>query len=352
MSDPFDPDSDLSVDAETFQQWITHTADSRGVDEHELLNQLVSAFWVLDEMSDVAAHVDEGAPSNADDAWLDRPQTADPSSDRRDDTQPDARPDQTPDARSDRNPDARSDREAAAAEPPSDPDSSDDADISEEIDELRQTLRTEMDLIRTVTELRRQVSDLSLDVEQQRDRQEQFTDRLSDDITRLHSRIENIDADADGADDELLSRVTELRQDVAELESTHDEFEAWIDGEFDEIEGLFNRLIETTQRLDTRLGDVEETVDDVVQTEQTRVDLSDLRREAQRLNVDSGRCESCDARVDLSMLTEPACPACDETFAGVAAGSSWNPFSDSTLRTRSASADSTPPADFEPPSRD
>jgi rubrerythrin len=344
VSDPFDPDSDLSVDAETFQQWVTHTANSRGVDEHELLNQLVSAFWVLDEMSDVAANVDEGVPPSADDAWSDRSGPADGDADRGDDT--------PSDAHSNRNSDGRSDPETAATEPFSTSDSGGEGDIGEEIDELRQSLRTEMDLLRTVTELRRQVADLSLDVEQQRDRQEQFTDRLSDDITRLHSRIESIDAGTDETDSELRDRVAELQRGVAELESTHDEFETWIDDEFDEIEALFNRLIETTQQLDARLDDVEETVDTVARADRIRGDLSDLRREAQQLNVDSGRCESCDTQVDLSMLTEPACPSCDETFTGVAAGRSWNPFSDPTLRTRSASADPTPPADFEPPPRE
>ncbi|TKX80477.1 hypothetical protein [Halorubrum sp. SD626R] len=351
MSDPFDPDSDLSVDAETFQQWVSHTANSRGVDEHELLNQLVSAFWVLDEMSDVAANADEGVSPNIDDAWADRSRTAD----RGDQTPSDARSDRNlntnPNSDADPNPDDRSDPKAAAAEPFSDADSASETDIGEEIDELRQSLRTEMDPLRTVTELRRQVADLSLDVEQQRSRQEEFTDRLSDDITRLHRRIENIDAGTDEADGELRDTVTDLRRSVAEIESTHDEFEAWIDDEFDEIEGLFDRLIETTQRLDAQLGEVEETVETVAQAERTRADLADLRREAQRSNVDSGRCESCDVRVDLSMLTEPACPSCEETFTGVAAGSSWNPFSDPTLRTRSRSADPVPPTDseFSPP---
>jgi len=355
VSDPFDQDSDLSVDAETFQQWVTHTANSRGVDEHELLNQLVSAFWVLDEMSDVAANVDEGVSPDIDDAWSDRSRTTDQGADRGDETPSDARPNRDLDTAPDPDapdPDDRSDPKAAAAEPLADDDPDSETDVSAEIDELRRSLRTEMDLIRTVTDLRRQVSDLSLDVEQQRSRQEEFTDRLSDDITRLHQRIENIDAGSEAADSELEGSVTDLRRSIGELESTHDEFESWVDDEFDEIEGLFDRLIETTQRLDARLDEVEETVDTVAEAEKTRADLSDLRREAHRSDVDSGRCESCDTHVDLSMLTEPACPSCEETFTGVAAGSSWNPFSGPTLHTRSRSADAVPPTESELPSRE
>jgi rubrerythrin len=342
VADPLDSDSDLSVDAETFQQWVSHTAESRGVDERELLNQLVSAFWVLDEMSDVAANVDEDGPPNGEEAWPKGSPTAEQDSDREDDPLSGTRSDDSDD---------RSAPEPAAAEPPSDSENG-DADVSQEIDELRQSLRTEMDLLRTVTELRRQVADLSLDVEQQRSRQEEFTDRLSDDLTRLRHRVKNLDAGTDETDTELQSRVAELQRTVDDLDSTHDEFEAWVDEEFDEIEGLFNRLIDTTQQLDARLDDVEARVETVAESERTHADLSDLRREAQRSNVDSGRCESCDTTVDLSMLTEPVCPSCDETFTGVAAGSSWNPFSNPTLRTRSKSTDSVPPADLESPSRE
>lgn len=336
VSDPFDPDNDLSVDAETFQQWVTHTAESRGVDEHELLNQLVSAFWVLDEMSDVAAGVETNAGSSGDDEWSGRPNPTDQGRETQSNTTPD------------QGSDTQSDTTSPTSEPRPDPNAeSDDTDISREIDELRESLRTEMDLFRTVTELRRQVADLSIDVEQQRSRQEEFTDRLSDDITRLHSRVEAIDEGANQADSELQSQVMGLQQDVDELDSTHDEFESWIDEEFDEIEALFNRLIDTTQQLDTRLNEVETAVDTVVETEERRANLSELRRTAHELNVDSGRCDSCDTKVDLSMLTEPVCPSCEKTFTGVTAGSSWNPFSDSVLRTRPKPSDSVPPAEFQ-----
>ena len=48
-----DSEDETAVDADTFQQWVRHTAESREMTEHELLNQLVSAFWALDEMGDI-----------------------------------------------------------------------------------------------------------------------------------------------------------------------------------------------------------------------------------------------------------------------------------------------------------
>ena len=63
MSDSWDRAGGPPVDADAFQEWVTHTAESRGVDERELINQLVSAYWILDEMNDVGGDVD--GPSTA-----------------------------------------------------------------------------------------------------------------------------------------------------------------------------------------------------------------------------------------------------------------------------------------------
>ena len=63
MSDSWDRAGGPPVDADAFQEWVTHTAESRGVNERELINQLVSAYWILDEMNDVGG--DGNGPSPA-----------------------------------------------------------------------------------------------------------------------------------------------------------------------------------------------------------------------------------------------------------------------------------------------
>jgi len=58
MSDPRDHSDTPPADSDAFQAWVEHTAETRGVDKQELLNQLVSAFWILDEMNGVTADTD------------------------------------------------------------------------------------------------------------------------------------------------------------------------------------------------------------------------------------------------------------------------------------------------------
>ncbi|MUW14252.1 hypothetical protein GJ633_05955 [Halorubrum sp. CBA1125] len=337
MADSWEADGPSPVDADTFQEWVRYTADSRDIDEQELLNQLVSAFWVLDEMTDVVPAAETGTGSG-------RHRSGDESGgDTRSGHGSDSR--NGSEAQSETSADADEfepeptghDADRNPTETDSDAPVSTEDSVAAEIQALRNSLHTELNLMQTVTELRRQVSDLSIDVEQQRSRQDNFTDRISDDLTRLHSRVESIDSQTSERDDALETRLADLEESIDEFESTHREFETWIDGEFDEIEGLFERLIDTTDRLDDRLADVESTLDTVAARDRRLDGLASLRQEAIDAGVSRGRCERCDTHVDLSMLTEPVCPGCNETFTGVDPVASWNLFSNATIRTRPSS---------------
>ncbi|MDB9249363.1 hypothetical protein PN419_10190 [Halorubrum ezzemoulense] len=66
--DPRDTENETAVDAGTFQQWVEHTASSRGMTERELLNRLVSAFWALDEMGDISLDASSDSGESAPDA--------------------------------------------------------------------------------------------------------------------------------------------------------------------------------------------------------------------------------------------------------------------------------------------
>ncbi|GAB7010347.1 hypothetical protein [Halorubrum trueperi] len=350
MSDSWEADESVPVDVDTFQEWLRYTADSRDVDEQELLNRLVSAYWVLDEMSDVVPDAGtRGSGSRPPDRNpIDGvPDWSPPASEhRRSADEPDAG---SADGRTEteRPTNERPPNEQRPNEQPTNERASGDGDdesssadgsstedaVADEIAELRNSVHTQISLVHTVAELRRQVSDLSLDVEQQRSRQDGFTDRIADDVTRLHERIERIETQSGGDTAELERRVADVEETLDEIESTHGELETWVDGEFDEIESLFERLIEKTDRLDDRLGDVDPIVESVADRDRNRRELAALRRQAFRLDVSGGNCESCGAYVDFSLLTDPACPGCERTFTDIEPDDSWNPFSKPTLRT-------------------
>lgn len=345
MADSSDRGGGPPIDSDAFQEWVEHTAETRGVDERELLNQLVSAFWVLDEMNGVTEERDSIGGGES----LYPPEI---SADRRSVDGSEAVSDATAEqsggdgdgerSEVDSEDRAADDQSRDDAEAPADSEETQSGSVADEIQSLRESMYGQLEMIQTVTELRRQVSDLSLDVEQQRTRQEEFADRFSDNLTRLHSRVETLDErleDAGAADETEFDRISEeFSSEIDRLDSTQQEFEAWVDEEFDEIEGLFEHLIDTTDALDDRIDALEADLagirDDAADDR-----LADIRRDALNLGTDTGRCEDCESVIDLSMLDEAVCPDCGATFDAVAPAGGWNPFSKPLLRTATDAPD-------------
>lgn len=361
MGDSRDRDADPPVDSDAFQEWVAHTAETRGVGEQELLNQLVSAFWVLDEMNGVTGDGDLVATgtaprplSEASDDLDGRPDVgghgnADAGTDRRDDPSNADRPRDLP--REEPSEDTPEEHDVGAGnddtgrehveEGTSRDGGSDGETLAEEVRTLRESVYGQLEMVQAVAEIRREVSDLSLDVERQRSRQDQFTDRISDDLTRLHSRVETLETTVDesmdgtgGVDEAELDRLSaELSSEVERLESTQREFETWMDGELDEIEGLFEHLIGTTDTLEERLDALDGELAGIREDVDDDDRLTALRQDAIDLGTDTGRCDHCDFEVDLSMLDEATCPDCGATFTGVESSAGWNPFAKPSIRT-------------------
>lgn len=379
MSDSWDRAGGPPIDADAFQEWVTHTAESRGVDERELINQLVSAYWILDEMNDVSGDgddppiMDPGRDDRADaGAGVDRPGVDRPGVDGSgvdgsgvDGSGVDGSGvDDSGNVGDTGGDTARTGGEHDASEGSSagvdDGDQSGAVDdISREINALRTSMQRELEVSQAVTELRREVSDLSLEVETQRSRREEFSDRITDELTRLHGRVESIDADGDtdlrdrvdAVEDELErieERIAGVDATVDEVQTDQQELDAWIDDEFDDIESLFRDLIDRSDTHTARVDDVDDRLADLnEQLTETEADLqpaveaaadreaiADLRREALDAGVNAAACARCGSTVDLSMLDEPACPDCEATFHGVDADTPlWNPFASPTLTT-------------------
>ncbi|TKX72481.1 hypothetical protein EXE46_15795 [Halorubrum sp. GN11_10-6_MGM] len=345
MADSSDRGGGPPIDSDAFQEWVTHTAETRDVDEQELLNQLISAFWILDEMNGVT----EGGDPIGSGKSLYPPEPADPGQQLIDDSEVDSdiaaersRSGEETERDDGKHGTGSGDR-AAADRSPDDTEagaSSEGAQTESAADELRslrESMYEQLEMIQTVVELRRQVSDLSLDVEQQRSRQEEFADRFSDNLTRLHSRVEALDNrldETDSVDETELDRISEeFSVEIDRLESTQREFEAWIDEEFDEIEALFRRLVDTTDTLEDRIDTLDAELSTLRDDDAAADRLASLRRDALSLGTDTGRCEHCETTIDLSMLDEPNCPDCDATFVAAEPAESWSPFAKPILRT-------------------
>lgn len=183
---------------------------------------------------------------------------------------------------------------------------------------------------------------------------EEVQDELDEKVTDMRERIVQVKreadakASADHTHEDLESRLTTLSESVAEseeaskgiaslerqveefgttvenLESDLSSFQERTEAGFENYETVLEDLLEKTDRLKGRVQTLAETTgafQDAIETlhggEELREQVAALKREANRMGIVSADCEDCGAALQVALLTEPACPACGETFRGV-----------------------------------
>ena len=171
--------------------------------------------------------------------------------------------------------------------------------------------------------------------------------------------------ESSGAIDELDAELDEVRHRIAELETAVneelsgeatdlDDLEAWIQNEFDNIEDVLEHLLSKTDNLEYRIGSAvdsqREQLEPLQEAHAEQEDLTALKAEAIRKDVDTAACADCGESVDLGVLPTPYCPNCEQKLTGVEAGQGWNPFDKPTLRTASTRPAGTAAA--QPPAED
>jgi DNA repair exonuclease SbcCD ATPase subunit len=122
----------------------------------------------------------------------------------------------------------------------------------------------------------------------------------------------------------LERQVTELNTAVENFESDLSSFQERTEAGFENYETVLEDLLDRTDRLKGRLQTLAETtgtLQEAIETsrgiEESREQVAALKREANRMGIGTADCEECGAALDVALLTEPACPACGETFEGV-----------------------------------
>jgi len=127
-------------------------------------------------------------------------------------------------------------------------------------------------------------------------------------------------ADADHGHPEL-DEVSTLAEETSDLASRLDDIEDRLDHEQHERETLDERVADLEGAVD-RLDDVEEKLQTVawvvsdlredVEADSTgRRAVEGLKQSAAEADVDRAVCDSCEAPVDIALLTEPRCPHCN-----------------------------------------
>lgn len=179
------------------------------------------------------------------------------------------------------------------------------------------------------------------------------TDRLSD----IETRLDALEADLDEKIDDVRGRVIEVKRETdakARADHDHDAIEA-VGRQLADLQDEVAALAGTVADLESgsapaRLDDVEEDlaemedrlrtvawiVRDLREAQEANTGdagLSELKREAAAADVARAKCENCGEGVDISLLTEPACPHCEATVSRVEPSSGF--FSKPTLRVAS-----------------
>ena len=352
--DQLSDDGTPAVDTDALGAWVAETARKKGVSERELLDEILSSYWVLEELSDVVLNGDPVAEgSDRPPSQHDRPpeptaRTA--AADRQ--TQDADRQEQSTDTVN-----GSPDRDTPTeSHPTTEPESTIEAAADEDfelsgIEQELEKLRTVIDELATERSLptpepttpdtnRGESAEPSpAESDDKPDGFEEFTAatteswsdsrgvvaELDDELIEIRSRLSELEA-------ELTDRLAEEADERAELES-------WIETEFDNVEDVLQHLLSTTDNLEYRLGSVidsqREALEPLQAANAEREQLRTITNEAIEKGVDTADCDDCGETVDLRLLPDPYCPNCDQQFTGVTA-SSWWPFDTATLRTATA----------------
>ncbi len=358
---------EVSFDSAAFEEWVEKTAESKGISRGEVLDQMLSSYWILEELTGMMGETDQGGPASRlrGGTSSEGPESDSPDADASGNGVGTSGVESDRPGENDTSELIREFQQLRSAilelserpeagegkgegEPPSSHGKTDDrlrrtlSDLQDRVEELSEELSEVQE------EHDRDVADLQAEIEKTLDTLGNLESLVDDRVGHSEleslavsleqelSRIEETTGDLDGRVAQLEEVHSETADEVAALADSHSEFEARLDREFDSIENLFQHLLDRTDDLEYRLGaisdahdeDMESVEDAVAEREQ----LTEIMREAHRKGISRAVCASCETKVDLGLLQEPYCPGCDRSISGLEPGG-WLPFDKPSLKT-------------------
>lgn len=259
---------------ESFQEWLQSVAASEGVSQEEVLDQMMSSYWILSELSEMMGETDYGGTADG--------------------------PNPT-------------DQQAVSDQ--HEPDS----------DQTDAGVETDPEQIIKLANLLNEPSD-STDTPQQGTDPQLVgkLDQLHDDVDRLVNRINRLadgqkDSEstiaADGEEvEELADQVENLEATVTDLAQTVDANEERTEEKFIHVEDILEYLVGRVDEFDKRIDDLANEVTLLASDESSEKPVAELKREANRKEIRTATCEACDAGVDIGLLESVTCPNCNTQF--------------------------------------
>jgi len=336
MSDDFSDRRD-GPRTTSFEEWLEQQAESQGISRQELFERLVSSYWTLNELVQLLddsgnatslADIHPEGDELGDDGDLGAAPTVG-SGDRRNEDRG---------QREDRNR-KRRDRRTREERRKRDDRGRDrdrrrrDGDRIEDLHDRIETLHDRIDGLESELDDERErgqsqdkaleavadrLSGIETDLEELATESEAARESLSTEYESLADRLDDLEADIDGRHKQLANEQERLR--------------SRLDAEFDDLETILEHLVTQTDDLDAGLEAVEQRHDDELSRLQwEREALQSVLSDAGELDAHAGECEVCGERVDLDLLAEPYCSACDSLLTGVEERDKWLFLSDTVV---------------------
>lgn len=288
----------------SFEEWLETVAASEGVSEDEVIDRMMSSYWILHELTGL---VEESSEQNgAGEGAIDT------------DSEP-----------------IRG-KDATEAE---------DRDIAEAgFEQLLQVAKV-LDQF-SADQDDRDTATAHGSIE----RLDSEVTRLHDDIERLTTRIDGlIDGNRLGAQNpvdhqqpvvkepavtkdefaEFAEHVEKLDDQLSSFESRYSDDQQRVNENFSDVEDILQYLIGQLDALDERLEDVATQVSTEESDTATRERLAEIKQLANKRGIRDARCERCDEPVDLVLLERAECPHCSHPFEDLKSQSIWFGLSES-----------------------
>jgi len=295
-------------DSDALEEWVAETADQKGVSKQQLLDEILSSYWVLEELSGVVTDSEVTTESQQSEG---QPAVESPGDQRSETT-----------------------RSASSSTAEFSELKSELQGLRTAIEELSQDRDESQDDTPSETgfsSLEGQLDTLSSAVVERQTETDNNIETLSEQVDALSERVATIESQLNDG-----MSLSELESAVGQTVSAQTELENRLESEFDSIEQVLQHLLDTTDNIEYRLGAVSESRQEALKPlrEQYTIqqELTELKQEALRHDVTTGVCDTCDRKIDLGLLATSACPGCKRRFTGIEKGG-WLPFSKATLQT-------------------
>lgn len=303
--------TETTSEYDAFEAWLAETAEREDTDREAVINDLMSTYWILSELSTM---MDEGEYSE----MVER--ETDSGADHRAIIE-------VIESIAEMN--ARSAPEAQGAPGAIDPGLIQLIESIASKDSSAGAAGSDGAVQYRIEKLRDEVETLTRQLAQVERRAEKVEDSYGPRLGRLSDQFEELDEDLD----EIKETVTWTAdsQRVAELETRIEASEAALAGEIEELDDRFEyaygslktileHLLSSTERNEAKIGalvDVlESEVASLVAAREAAEALAALKREAHKEGIRHPRCDSCETVLDMALLADPSCPSCERAITG------------------------------------